>query len=124
MPEEPGRLRLPQTRRIKQARDFARARAQGQRVVVGCLIANWVPLPSGSLSRVGLITSRKIGGAVDRARARRLMRETFRLHQHEFERPVDLVLIARNSIVGKKLPTVEKDFLEALRRARLLKKPV
>ncbi|MBA4147812.1 MAG: ribonuclease P protein component [Verrucomicrobia bacterium] len=123
MPEESGRLRLTQSRRIKLGRDFARARAEGQRVVVGCLIANWVPLSSDSPSRVGLITSRKIGGAVARARARRLLRETFRLHQHDFERPIDLVLIARNSIVGKKLAGVEVDFLEAMRRARLLKKP-
>jgi len=123
MPEQSGRLRLSSSRRIKHGRDFARARTQGQRVVVGCLIANWLPLPPGSISRVGVITSRKIGGAVDRARARRLLRETFRLHQYDFERPVDLVLIARNSISGKKLAAVEADFLEAMRRARLLKKP-
>ena len=121
---ESARLRLPGTRRIKAGRDFLRARNQGQRVVIGCLIANWIPLPDGaSSSRVGVITSRKIGGAVARARARRLLRESFRLHQHDFETPVDLVLIARNSIAGKNLAGVEADFLEGMRRARLFKKP-
>ena len=114
------RLRLTPAQRLKTGRDFGGVRAQGQRVVVGCLIANWLVLPEGSTSRIGVVTSKKIGGAVQRARARRLLRESFRLHQHDFERPVDLVLVARQSIAGKQFAQVEKDFLEALRRAKLL----
>ena len=87
----------------------------------GCLIANYLALPEGSLSRLGVITSQKVGPAVDRSRARRLLRESFRLHQNELERPVDLVLVARPSIVGKGFAAVEQDFLKALHQARLLK---
>jgi ribonuclease P protein component len=90
-------------------------------MVVGCLIANWQRLPAASASRLGVITAGKIGGAVVRNRARRLMRETFRLHQRELAGPVDLVLVARPSIVGKGFAEVERDFLTTLRRARLLK---
>ena len=114
-------LGLGRERRVKQSRDFARARAGGLRQVCGCLIANWTKLPAASVSRVGVITSRKIGGAVIRNRARRLLREAFRLHQYEFREPVDLILVARASIVGKKLASVEADFRSALRRADLLK---
>ena len=56
-----------------------------------------------------------------RNRARRLLRESFRLHQHELAQPVDLVLVARPSISGKGLADVEKDFLTTLRKAGLLK---
>ena len=90
-------------------------------MVLGCLIANWNRLPEGSAPRLGVVTSKKIGGAPARSRARRLLRESFRLHQHELARPVDLVLVARNSIAGKSFAAVEKDFLAALRRASLLK---
>ena len=38
-------LGFPRARRIKQGRDFQRAKTQGKRVVHGCLIANWLPLP-------------------------------------------------------------------------------
>ena len=47
------------------------------------------------------------------------MRESFRLHQRDLRQPVDLVLIARPSIAGKKLAEVESDFMRALRQARL-----
>lgn len=87
----------------------------------GCLIANWLRLPEGSTSRLGVITSGKVGPAVVRSRARRLLRETFRLHQNNLAQPLDLVLIARPSIAGKAFAEVEKDFLTTLRKAGLLR---
>jgi ribonuclease P protein component len=117
----PKRLRLRRPLRLAQSRDFARVRQQGERLALGCLIANWNKLPDGSAPKLGVVTSKKIGGAVQRSRARRLLRESFRRHQHEFAQPVELVLVARNSIAGKSFAGVEKDFLAALRRASLLK---
>jgi ribonuclease P protein component len=116
-----GRLRLRRTARLQQQRDFARVRQEGQRLALGCLVANWNTLPAGAASRLGVVTSRQIGGAVARSRARRLLRECFRQHQNEFAQPVELVLVARNSVAGKNFAEVEKDFLAALNRAGLLK---
>jgi ribonuclease P protein component len=115
------RLRLGRNSRLTQNRDFARVRQAGERLAQGCLIANWNKLPEGAVAKLGVVTSKKIGGAVVRSRARRLLRESFRLHQHDLAQPVELVLVARNSIVGKPFADVEKDFLTALRRAKLLK---
>jgi|SRR5689334_19472735 len=117
----PGKLSLPRDRRIKQGRDFARARTTGKRIANGCLVANWVELPAGAASRVGVITSRKVGQSVVRSRARRLLREVFRLHQYDLKQPLDVVLVARPSIVRKSFGDVERDFLTALRRAQLIK---
>jgi ribonuclease P protein component len=114
-------LRLGRASRLAQSRDFARVRQQGERLAQGCLIANWHTLPEGAPPKLGVVTSRKIGGAVARSRARRLLRESFRLHRHEFAQPVELVLVARNSIAGKGFTDVEKDFLAALKRAGLRK---
>jgi ribonuclease P protein component len=116
-----GRLRLGRKSRLGQNRDFVRVRQQGERLAQGCLIANWNRLPDGASPKLGVVTSRKIGDAVERSRARRLLRESFRQHQHEFSQPVELVLVARNSIVGKKFADVEKDFLAALNHGGLLK---
>jgi len=114
-------LRLPQSLRLKQRRDFTELKQQGQRLAAGCLIANWTTSPAGAGSRLGVIASRKLGSAVTRSRARRLLRETFRLHQHDLRQPVRMVLVARSSILGKQRAEVERDFLSALRKAKLLK---
>ena len=117
----PKRLSFGREQRIKQTRDFARARAQGERLTHGTLVANWLKLSAGSKTRLGVVTSKKIGGAVERSRARRLLREVFRVHQNDLRQPVDLVLVARPSIAGKKFADVEKDFMTALQKAELLK---
>ena len=114
-------LCLPRSMRLQRGSDFLEVKQQGQRLAAGCLIANWKTLSTGSLSRLGVITGRKLGPAIVRTRARRLLRETFRLHQHDLLQPVTLVLVARASIVGKGLREVESDFVTAMRRARLLK---
>jgi len=117
----PKRLRLARTSRVTASRDFLRIRQEGERLAQGCLLANWKALPEGAKPKLGVVTSRKIGGAVQRSRARRLLRESFRLHQYDFARPVELILVARNSIAGKNFADVEKDFLATLRRAGLLR---
>ena len=117
----PQRLRFGRAARLKHRRDFIRLREAGERLATGCLVANWQRLPADSPSRLGVITGRRTGTAVVRSRARRLLREAFRLHQHDLPAPVDLVLVARPSISGRGFPEVERDFLTALRRAKLLR---
>jgi len=117
----PGRFRFGRASRIKQRRDFTRLRQQGERLIFGCLIVNWRPLAPAAQSRLGVITSTRIGGAIARSRARRLLRESFRLHQHQLLHPVDLVLVARPSIGGKDFASVERDFLTSMRKTGLLR---
>jgi ribonuclease P protein component len=85
------------------------------------LIANWFAAPGLQTTRLGLVTSKQVGPAVVRNRARRLMRECYRLHQHELVGPLDLVLVARPSMARKSWLEVEHDFLKAVRKANLLK---
>ena len=116
-------LRLSQAQRLQRSWEFGRTRLEGQRIVKGCLILNWrsadLEIGQGT-PRLGVVTSRKIGNAVARSRARRLLREAFRHHQHDIEKPVDIVLVARNSIAGKNYAQVEMDFLNAAKQAKLI----
>jgi len=118
---ERQRLRFGRAARIKQGRDFVRLKQQGKRMTAGFLISNWQAMP-GAFSRLGVITPSSIGGAVTRNRARRLLRDAFRQHQHDLTSPIDLVLVARKSIAEKAFAEVEKDFLTTLGKAGLLKK--
>jgi ribonuclease P protein component len=116
----PGRFRFGAASRIKQSRDFAQIRQQGERLTSGCLIVNLRRREADARSRLGVVTSSRIGNAVIRSRARRLLREVFRLHRGQLVQPVDVVLIARSSIAGKGFRQVERDFLTSLRKAGLL----
>jgi ribonuclease P protein component len=117
----PAGLAFGRSRRVTANRDFQRAKTKGRRLPCGCLIANWLYLPKNQTTRAGFVTSKQIGPAVLRNRARRLLRESFRLHQHKLAGPIDLILVARHSIGGKSFCQVEKDFLTAIRKAGLLK---
>lgn len=118
---EPPRLSLSRANRLRESRAFAVLRQEGMRDARGCLVANWKLAPGQPVSRLGVIASRRIGSAVVRNRAKRLLREVFRRHQHELIAPMDLVLVARSSIVGCACAQVEKDMVGLLRRARMLR---
>jgi ribonuclease P protein component len=120
----PAGLRLPRAARLTQKRDFVRLKTGGRRLGNGCLILNWLPRADRQAARLGVVTSRKVGTAVVRSRARRLLREVWRRNQHGPAAGLDMVLVARPSIRGKKLAEVESDFHAALRRAGLTKNHV
>lgn len=71
-------------------------------------------------SRVGVTASRSVGGAVDRNRAKRLLREAARHLYPTFESEGwDIMLIARPNIVDVKEGQVQQALASLLRRAGL-----
>lgn len=115
------RLTLGAGQRLKQTRDFARLKAKGRRLARGCVLLNWAELPVAGKSRLGIVAAKRIGNSVVRSRAKRLLRQAFRLHQHDLRVPSEIILVARDSIAGKAFADVERDYLAALRVAGLLK---
>ncbi len=113
---------FPRSVRIQASSDFRNNKENGHRLAKGCVLANWQILPLNCESRLGVVTSRHIGKAVTRNRARRLMRECFRIHKKDLCQPVDLILIARKSIANHGFNFVENDFLELLKKCELLPK--
>lgn len=66
--------------------------------------------------RLGLAVGRRLGGAVERNRAKRLLRECFRRNRPAGGRGQDLVLVAKPGILGCGLAEVEREYRERLRR--------
>ncbi|MCD8534920.1 MAG: ribonuclease P protein component [Verrucomicrobia bacterium] len=99
--------------RIQYTREFELVRKGGLKKAGRFVVANWLIKSDSDRPRLGIITSRKIGSAVERNRARRLIREAFRSCRPCFVGPADLVLIARHSIRGRSRDEVLND-LESL----------
>ncbi len=72
------------------------------------------PCPGTPLRRLGVIASRRVGNAVQRNRAKRLLRELFRLHQDALPPACDLLLIARARINRVRFDDLEARFLKTL----------
>lgn len=54
-------------------------------------------------TRVGVVASRKVGGAVQRNRAKRLLRTAYRQCLPSINAPTELILVARGSLVDPEL---------------------
>jgi ribonuclease P protein component len=66
--------------------------------------------------RFGLATSRRVGNAVERNRAKRLLRETFRRNKSEAMSGLDVVLVPKKEIGGRSLTQVEAEYRARLAR--------
>ncbi|MBR7112108.1 MAG: ribonuclease P protein component [Clostridia bacterium] len=74
------------------------------------------------LNRVGLSVGKRLGGAVLRNRAKRLLREAYRAVKAErgIKCGYLVILVARDEIKGKKTGDVAKDMLRAFRALGML----
>jgi ribonuclease P protein component len=90
----PARLTLPSRLRLRRKREFDAAYARGRRIGDGFFAVIARANESGC-ARLGLaVAVRAAGGAVGRNRIRRIIKESFRLHQLEIP-ALDLVVSSR-----------------------------
>lgn len=104
--------------RLRRTSDVRRVYDQGRSWTHPFLVL--IARPNGlDLSRVGVTASRRVGGAVARNRAKRLLREAARRLYSQFGSGWDVMLVARAGILGVKEPQVEEALASLLRRAGL-----
>lgn len=99
--------------RIRKRSEFRIIQDAGHRVVspafvflLGRYAAKGAAVLGDRQQRLGITASRKVGNAVQRNRAKRLLREAFRCVRAELPRGLDLVVIVRQGIGARTLADV------------------
>ena len=91
---DPTRFTFPRSMRLSKRKDFQRIFNARERKGIGPLLIYALPNGLGH-NRLGLSVSRRVGRAVQRNRIKRLLREAFRLSQHELPTSYDLIIVGR-----------------------------
>ncbi|MGC9451424.1 MAG: ribonuclease P protein component [Oceanipulchritudo sp.] len=110
-------MRYTRQQHLRKEADFHEIRASGIRRECGFFYLNLLELPGREppLRRAGFIASRRVGNAVRRNRARRLMREAFRHQQDLLPPSCDLVMVARPSISRARSADIERRLAGAIK---------
>lgn len=121
-------MRFRPEQHLSRQSDIRAVREKGRRIDCRAFTVWWKPrdpAPAGivptlaasvSTSRVCVIASTAaVGAAVQRNRAKRRLRELFRLQQHLVPPACDLLLIARAGARTWDFPELQKRFAEACR---------
>jgi len=111
---------LKKEQRLRKRKDFEKVFEEG--TVFRCKNLNAYVLPNSlDFSRIGLVTGKKVGHAVERNRIRRLLRECFRLNKAMLGPGLDVVLVAK-----KGFPTTfsgaEEEFKRLIGRLKIQRK--
>lgn len=88
------RSAFPRTHRLRRPGEFKNVYAGDRRRRAGPLLV-WARPNDLGHCRLGLAIGRRVGGAVRRARLKRMVRETFRLMQHDLPGGYDIVVTAQ-----------------------------
>jgi ribonuclease P protein component len=108
--------------RLRSRGEFTAVQQRGRRVACRSLTLLAMPNALGH-DRLGIVASRRIGGAVTRNRAKRRIREVFRQRDRsaraeDGRRALDLVVIARREIASASFAEIEKELVTAIGRLR------
>ena len=110
MPDE----KFPRAERLRKRIEFKRAeKNKVARLVTKHLVILAAPndLPR---VRIGLTASKKVGGAVVRNRAKRLLREIYRRNKHLFPQGYDYILIAKYGMADTSYHDLAQEIAKAI----------
>src|SRR6267143_502481 len=105
--------RFPRSTRLLRHADFERVYKLGRRHFSPQMTVFYLPREKGAGSRVGFTVGRVLGGAVERNRIKRRLREAVRQHRSILKGAVDVVINPKKSVLKVEFPIL----LEEINRA-------
>jgi len=107
------RARFPRTSRLLRHADFERVYKQGKRHFATHMTVFYLGRTEGEGLRIGFTVGRALGGAVDRNRMRRRLREAVRLHRPERTSVVDVVINPKKSLLKADFTDITREIVRA-----------
>ncbi len=104
---------------ISQNRDFKRGYKKGESYISPLVVCYVIKNRYNHL-RIGITASKKIGNAVRRNRARRLIRESVRLLNLDKNKGYDLIFVARSKTTYSNMQNVQRDIKNHLIKAGII----
>lgn len=98
---------------IKTNKEFSRAYKKGRYCVCDSVCVYYLK-NSSPYNKLGITTPKKLGNAVVRNRARRIIRAAYRECEQDIPLGYDLVVVARNGISDKKSTDIKEFFMSRL----------
>ena len=108
------------TTALKLNHVFRRLYAKGDSAV-GSFVVVYCRRNGLSENRLGITTGTKLGHAVQRNRARRRLRETYRLNEHRLKQGYDIVIVARTAAIEGNFSEMQQSFLRQCAKLGLLR---
>ena len=110
----PG-LQFPRTAKLLKHSDFQRVYKSGKRHFSGLMTVFFLPHPEADAlgPRIGITVSRALGGAVDRNRIKRRMREAVRLNLPALAASIDVVFNPKKLVQTADFSAVEQEVKRA-----------
>jgi ribonuclease P protein component len=111
--------KFPKSRRLLKHADFQRVYQTGRRQFTGNMTVFFLRRAAASEEspRVGLTVGKVLGGAVERNRIKRRMREAVRLSNATCEGPIDIVFNPRKSVLTLPFTALVNEVTRGLRLA-------
>ena len=109
---------MKKTEAMKLNKDFKRLYYRGKSFA-GKYIVVYTLRNGRKVNRLGLTCGKTIGKAVVRNRAKRLMRESYRLSESNIKAGNDIVIVARSRAVYAKCPTIKRELEYAVKKLGL-----
>ena len=105
---------------LKENHEFRRLYQKGASAVSGPMVIYCRKNKLGH-NRLGITVSVKLGGAVVRNRARRRLREVYRLNEGSFLPGYDIVVVARSKAASADFQTLTQAYLSLAGKAGILR---
>ena len=111
----PGGASFPRAARLLKHSDFERVYNQGRRHFSSHMTVFYLRQAEGE-ARVGITVGRALGGAVERNRIKRRLREAVRRRRSALKAPVDVVINPKKSVLTVEFPVLLEEVSRAFER--------